>query len=245
MLATLAKQRGALRLVVVGPRDQKPLIDAALDRAGDLGIAATSVIFSKRQSAANVAARIVRTSADAMLLASGTETTPLLRELLPRGMPALVLLTPSASAGVVPGQLRRGTLDGALALELDLTVPQSLARRIAAAVPGARQTAYSAQAYDAAAIAILAAESASRLVGQITAQGVRAALPAVTAVGTPCDSLARCLRLVRRGVDIDYVGYAGPYALDAAGDPGAARYLIRVFGSNNKPGSAVRPVRYP
>ena len=51
--------------------------------------------------------------------------------------------------------------------------------------------------------------------------------------------------LVRRGVDIDYVGYAGPYALDADGDPGAARYLVRVFGTNNKPGAAARPVRYP
>ena len=245
MLATLAHQRGALRLVVVGPREQLPLIDAALDRAGDLGLAATSVAFSKRQSAANVAARVVRSSADAMLLASGPETTGILRELLRRGMPALVLLTPSASAGVVPRDLRRGTLDGALALELDLTVPTSLARRIASAAPGARQTAYSAQAYDAAAIAILAAESAARLTGQITAQGVRAALPAVTAVGTECESLERCLRLVRRGIDIDYVGYAGPYALDAAGDPGAARYLVRVFGVDNRPGSAARPVRYP
>ena len=52
------------------------------------------------------------------------------------------------------------------------------------------------------------------------------------------------LRL-RRGVDIDYVGYAGPYALDTDGDPGAARYLVRVFGTNNKPGAAARPVRYP
>jgi len=245
MLATLAEQRGALRLVVVGPRDQQALVDAALDRASDIGLAATSVVFSKQQSAANVATRIVRTSADAMLLASGAETTAILRELLRRGMPALVLLTPAAVDGVDPEGLRRGTLDGALGLELDLTVPRALLTRIRAAVPDAKQTAYSAQAYDAAAIAILAAEASGRLAGTITEQGVRAALPSVTSIGTPCDSLARCLRLLRRGADIDYVGYAGPYALDAAGDPGAARYLVRVFGSNNTPGSAARPVRYP
>ena len=98
MLATLARQSGAVRLVVVGPRDQQSLIDAALDRAADLGLESTSVVFSKRQSAANIATRIVRTSADAILLASGAETTPILRELLPRGMPALVLLTPAAAA---------------------------------------------------------------------------------------------------------------------------------------------------
>ena len=81
--------------------------------------------------------------------------------------------------------------------------------------------------------------------GAITSETVRAALPAVTSIGTSCDSLAECLRLLRRGVDIDYAGYAGPYALDIAGDPRAARYLVRVYGSNNTPGSAARPVRYP
>ena len=245
MLATLAHQRGALRLVAVGPRKQLPLLEKALDRAGDLGLEATSVAFSKRQSAASIATRIVRASADAMLLASGPETTGILRELLPRGMPALVLLTPSAATGVQPTELRRGTLDGALSLELDLTVPRGLASRVTTLVPGAKTIEYSSQAYDAAAIAILAAEASGRALGSITAADTRSALPAVTSVGTACDSIDRCLRLVRRGVDIDYVGYAGPYALDADGDPGAARYLVRVFGTNNKPGAAARPVRYP
>jgi branched-chain amino acid transport system substrate-binding protein len=245
MLATLAKQRGAVRLVVVGPREQRPLIDAALDRAGDLGLASTSVTFTKRQSAANIATRIVRTSADAMLLASGAETTGILRELLPRGMPAFVLLAPSAATGVQANALRRGTLDGALAIELDLGVPRGLATRIRDLVPTAKTMEYAAQAYDAAAIAILAAEASGRLVGAMTAETVRAALPAVTSIGTPCDRLAECLRLLRRGVDIDYGGYAGPYALDGAGDPGAARYLVRVYGTNNKPGSSARPARYP
>lgn len=245
MLATLAQQRGALRLVVVAPRSQQPLVDAALDRAAQVRLQATSVVFSKRQSAANIATRIVRTSADAMLLASGPETTGILRELLPRGMPALVLLTPAAAEGVDARALRRGTLDGALALELDLTVPRGLVSRVTAAAPGARTIEYSPQSYDAAAIAILAAEASGRLQGSITAAGVRAALPAVTSIGRTCDSLERCLRLVRRGIDIDYVGYAGPYALDSAGDPGAARYLVRIFGANNRPGSAARPVSYP
>ena len=245
MLATLARQSGAVRLVVVGPRDQQSLIDAALDRAADLGLESTSVVFSKRQSAANIATRIVRTSADAILLASGAETTPILRELLPRGMPALVLLTPAAADGVDRRGLRRGTLDGALALELDLRVPRGLAARVKALAPGAKTTDYSPQAYDAAAVAILAAEASGRALGEITPAGVRAALPAVTSVGQACDTLERCLRLVRRGVDIDYIGYAGPYELDVAGDPGAARYLVRVFGVDNKPGSSARPVRYP
>jgi len=156
-----------------------------------------------------------------------------------------VLLTPGAVDGVDAKSLRRGTLDGALALALDLSVPRALASRIKALAPEAKQTAYSPQSYDAAAIAILAAEASGRMLGKVTPEGVRAALPAVTSVGTPCDSLSRCLRLVRRGVDIDYVGYAGPYALDAAGDPGAARYLVRVYGTNNVPGSSARPVRYP
>ena len=245
MLATLAQQRGALRLVVVGPRDQRALLDAAVDRAGELRLAAVAVSYTKRQSAANVATRIVRTSADAMVLASGADTTAILRELIRRGMPARVFLAPSAAAGVQPRDLRKGTLDGAQTIELDLRVPRSLASRLKQIVPTAPETAYSAQAYDAAAIAILAAEASGRLIGEITSDGVRAALPSVTSVGQSCEGLAKCLRLLRRGVDIDYVGYAGPYDLDAAGDPGAARYLVRTYGSSNRPGSAARPVNYP
>ena len=245
MLATLAHQRGSLRLVVVGPRDQRALLDAAMDRAAELRLAAVAVRYTKRQSAANIATRIVRTSADAMVLASGADTTAILRELIRRGMPARVFLAPSAAAGVQPRDLRRGTLDGAQTIELDLRVPRSLASRLKQIVPTAPETAYSAQTYDAAAIAILAAEASGGLIGEITSEGVRAALPSVTSVGQSCEGLAKCLRLLRRGVDIDYVGYAGPYDLDVAGDPGAARYLVRTYGSSNKPGASARPVDYP
>lgn len=245
MLATLAKQRGALRLAVVGPRSQRPLIDAALDRSADLQLAAVGVVYPKRQQAAKIAKRIARTSADAMLLASGAEATDVLRELIRRGMPARIFLAPLTADSVDPRQLRRGTLDGAQAVELDLRVPRSLQRRLAVAVPDAPQTAYAAQAYDAAAIAILAAEASGILLGEITAEGIRAALPSVTSVGEPCTTLVRCLRLLRSGTDIDYVGYVGPYDLDAAGDPEAARYLVRTYGASNKPGSSARPVAYP
>jgi hypothetical protein len=180
-----------------------------------------------------------------MVLASGAETTAILRELIRRGMPAIVLLSSSAAAGVQSRDLARGTLEGAQTVELDLLVPRGLAARIRASAPGASEMAYAAQAYDAAAIAVLAAEASGRLTGTITAAGVRAMLPSVTSLGTPCDALARCLRLLRRGMDIDYVGYVGPYALDVAGDPAAARYLARTYGATNRPGSAARPVAYP
>jgi branched-chain amino acid transport system substrate-binding protein len=245
MLATIAEQRGALRLVVVAPRDQRPLLDAAMDRAAELRLASVAVTYTKRQSAANIATRIVRTSADAMVLASGADTTAILRELIRRGMPARVFLAPSAASGVQARELRKGTLDGAQTIELDLRVPRALATRLKAIVPNAPQTAYSAQSYDAVAIAILAAEASGRLIGEITPAGIRAALPSVTSVGQACEGLAKCLRLLRRGVDIDYVGYVGPYDLDAAGDPGAARYLVRTYGPSNRPGSAARPVAYP
>lgn len=245
MLVSLAQRRGAVRIVVVAPRSQQALVDAALDRAGDLGLQASSVVYSQRQTATNIATRIVRSSADALLLASSAETTGILSALLPRGMPATVLLTQGAADSIDPRQLRRGTLDGAQSIELDLRVPRSLAARIREAAPRARELAYSPQAYDAAAVAILAAEQAGRSLGEITAEGVRAALPAVTSVGIACDSLARCLRLLRQGEDIDYVGYSGPFDLSRDGDPQAARYLVRIYTDANRPGSTARPVRYP
>lgn len=245
MLATVAKERGAVRIVVVGPRDQQALIDAALDRARDIGLETSSVIYGKSDSTRGTVGRIVRASADALLLASDAETTDILRELIVRGMPATVLLSPLAADSVDAGKLRRGTLSGAVTVEVDLRVPRGLASRVKALAPQASKTAYSPQAYDAAAIAILAAEQSGRLLGEITPEGIRAALPAVTDVGMPCSTLEQCLRWVRRGTDIDYVGYGGPFALDSAGDPGKARYLARTFTVANQPGSSARPVRYP
>jgi len=245
MLATVAKDRGAVRIVVVGPRDQQALIDAALDRARDIGLETSSVIYGKSDSTRGTVGRIVRASADALLLASDAETTDILRELIVRGMPATVLLSPLAADSVDAGKLRRGTLSGAVTVEVDLRVPRGLASRVKALAPQASKTAYSPQAYDAAAIAILAAEQSGRLLGEITPEGIRAALPAVTDVGMPCSTLEQCLRWVRRGTDIDYVGYGGPFALDSAGDPGKARYLARTFTVANQPGSSARPVRYP
>jgi branched-chain amino acid transport system substrate-binding protein len=245
MLATLAKQRGAVRLVVVGPRDQRPLMDAALDRGRDIGLQVSSVLHTPTQSAATIASKVVRSSADAILLASREQATSILRELLVRGLPATVLLSPGAATSIVSRDLRRGTLDGALTVELDLRVPRELAKRVRAIAPTAPETAYSPQAYDAAAITILAAEQSGRVFGEISPEGIGAALPAVTSVGTACETLATCLRLLRQGADIDYVGYVGPYELDLKGDPRAARYLVRVFTDANKPGSSARPVRYP
>jgi len=245
MLATVAKDRGAVRIVVVGPRDQQALIDAALDRARDIGLETSSVIYGKSDSTRGTVGSIVRASADALLLASDAETTDILRELIVRGMPATVLLSPLAADSVDAGKLRRGTLSGAVTVEVDLRVPRGLASRVKALAPQASNTAYSPQAYDAAAIAVLAAEQSGRLLGEITPEGIRAALPAVTDVGMPCSTLEQCLRWVRRGTDIDYVGYGGPFALDSAGDPGKARYLARTFSANNQPGSSARPVRYP
>jgi branched-chain amino acid transport system substrate-binding protein len=97
MLATLAKQRGAVRLVVVGPRDQRPLMDAALDRGRDIGLQVSSVLHTPTQSAATIASKVVRSSADAILLASREQATSILRELLVRGLPATVLLSPGAA----------------------------------------------------------------------------------------------------------------------------------------------------
>lgn len=242
-LATLAKRASAARLVVVAHRHDRATADAALDRAREIGLAATSVIYSERDPA-RIAARIVRSSSDALLLASGTETTAILRALLPRGMPATVLLTERAADAIDARQLRPGTLDGAQGIALDLAVPRSLARRISAVTPGVRETAYAPQAYDAAAVAILAAEQSGRLLGTVTPQGVRAALSAVTSVGTACDTLARCLRLLRRGEDIAYVGYTGPVDLGSDGDPQAARYLVATYTEANKPSSTSRPLHY-
>ena len=47
-----------MRLVIVGPREHMPLMDAAEDRAAALGLEVATVIFTKRQTASAIAAPI-------------------------------------------------------------------------------------------------------------------------------------------------------------------------------------------
>lgn len=244
-LVKLAAQSRVSRLVIVAPRNSAAIAQYARAQAVSLGMSATVVGYADNARASDIADDAARVHADGLLLVTGAETTGVVRELVRRGLPGTVLLTASAGASIDPAALPRGTLRGARVTGPDLRVPRALADRVRSLAPKARQLAYAAQAYDAAAVAILAAEQSSRFLGELTPAGIRAAIPSVTTGGTPCDSLATCLRQARAGTDIDYVGLSGPVDLGEGGDPTVAAYAVRIMGPGNAPGTRVRYVSVP
>ncbi len=245
MLAKLANERDVRRLVAVAPRAQREVAEAAADAAELRGMQAVVVLYSQRQSASKIAAKVSRSASDGLMLATDGKTNAIVQALITRGMPANVLLTSWATKAVNPKKIKKGALRGAITIEYDLAVPRTLKRSIGRLAPEAPTTAYSPQAYDAAAITILAAEQSGRFLGEITPAGIRAALPSVTSGGISCTTLRRCLTLAQQGRDIAYVGYSGPLHLNDEGQPEGARYLMRTYGADNKVRDSTRAVRLP
>ncbi len=245
MLTKIADERDVRRIVAVAPRSLSEVADAAADAAELRGMQAVVILYSQRQSPSKIAAKIRRSASDGLLLATDTKTSAIVQALITRGMPSNVLLTSWAANEINPKKIKKGALQGAVTVSYDLAVPRSLKKRVLRIVPDASQLAYSPQAYDAAAISILAAEQSGRFLGAITPDGIRAALPSVTAGGISCTTLKRCLELARQGRDIAYVGYTGPLDLNDEGEPEASRYLMRTFGKDNKLRDSTRAVRLP
>ena len=239
-LAKVAAQSDVVRLAIVVPRGNSAFVDAAVGEATARGVDTRVITYSPSTSASKISSAVVRAAADGLLLASGMETTGIVRELLRRGLPATVLLTATAGAGVDPKQLRRQALAGARVLGPDVRVPEALRERLG----NQRRVDYAAHAYDAAAVAILAAEVVIADGGEATGPAVAAVIPGVTTVGQSCD-LAECLRLVRLDRDIDYRGLSGEVDLGPDGDPVVAVFELRTLGANNTPGTRVSYVRVP
>lgn len=89
----------------------------------------------------------------------------------------------------------------------------------AAAVEGATDLAFSAQAYDCVVSMALASVAA----GSTAAADIRDNLAAVTADGVTCTEFGECVTLLAAGEDINYDGPSGGIAFNADGDPGAGR----------------------
>lgn len=245
VLARLAAQAGVLRLAVVAPREFAAVADAAQAEGRARGIEVVVVGYPASARPAEVAARVARARADGLLLASAAETNGILRALLRGGMPANAYVTSMSAGRISADDLPRGTLRGAQVLSPDTRVSPAFGRRLDTLVPGARERAYSPQAYDAAAITILAAAQADRMLGEVTSAGISAFLPAVTTSGVTCDTVASCLRKVADGIDIDYSGVSGTIDLGIDGTPVSGSFAVRTYGADNVPGSRARYVRFP
>jgi branched-chain amino acid transport system substrate-binding protein len=108
----------------------------------------------------------------------------------------------------------------------DLRRPEQadFANRLAEFDNGLEATLFSAESYDAYALAALAAAQIGRAETSTLASGMIEA----SRTGEPCTELDVCLALIANGIDIDYEGWSGPIEFDDGGIARATWFGVQV-----------------
>jgi len=96
--------------------------------------------------------------------------------------------------------------------------------------PAVVSTLYAAEAYDATALAAIAAQAA----GSDSGVAIADALPGASARGIKCTSYAECLSVLQSQRDVDYDGLTGAISFDADGDPHPAHYGVYRYDGENR-----------
>jgi len=239
-LAELVLDDGArtASLVVRADRYGRTIADAFTTRfAGDDGEIASRVEYEPTSGdLASTVMAALDTSADAIVVVGLAESAAVLEALVaagerPDGRPVYGtdgnlgdrladLVDDPGALACFRGLLPSATPDNAFSARLQQAAPELAGTLLDHAV----------EAYDAMAVAALAAQAA----GSDDAGAIAATIPGVTRDGETCRAIAACLRLAARGDDLAYVGASGPTALDALGNRTRARLTLVVFDGDGR-----------
>jgi ABC-type branched-subunit amino acid transport system substrate-binding protein len=89
---------------------------------------------------------------------------------------------------------------------------------------------YAGEAYDAAMLIAMAAQSAGSTQATVFGPYVNA----LTVSGDKCSDFAACLEIINAGGNVDYDGFSGPLSFTDAGEPAQASFGLQQFGTDNK-----------
>lgn len=157
------------------------------------------------------------------------------------GIPGSKLLLSSGLLGRYGSTLANRALEGARVVVPGVFPTSEFQSALLEHSPGLKDLTFAAEAYDAASLAILAADEAKDDGGA----SIAAHLTGVSGGPTPgrdpmaarekCMGLPDCLARQARGAAVDYDGMSGPIAFDSHGDITTARFLEFDFGADNQP----------
>lgn len=227
------------KVVVVAPDDEasQGLATSLIDALGDSSALAEPVSYPTTGAQHVITATKVKSAApDAVVVLGGTDLDAITTQLTAQGLgPAsLPLYVP---ADTVPALDPEGTaFAGSTVLVPGAAVNADLQAKLSTVNPALPVTTFAAEAYDAAVVAALAAVAAKDDDG---AQ-IAAALPSVTAKGSPCTTYADCSSKLAAGDDISYEGATGPVAFDKFGNRGKASVGVYTVGEAN----AITPAEF-
>ncbi|WP_413250009.1 ABC transporter substrate-binding protein [Sinomonas flava] len=242
-LVELAKRAGAHRIAVLHE-------DSAYGKAVAAGAAgAASAAGLEESGSAEFGRGDVRSKAagakdaDAVLVVARSDGRSVLTQLAEAGIPGSRLLLSDGLVDRYGSALANGVLDGARAAVPGAFPSIDFQTAVLEHEPGLKDMTFAAEAYDAAALAILAAGAAgddagasiaSRLTsvsgGEAAGQG-----PGQAAGREKCSGLAACLAVQGRGTAVDYEGESGPIDFDGHGDVTTGRFMVLAFHADNLP----------
>ncbi|WP_077490792.1 ABC transporter substrate-binding protein [Sinomonas mesophila] len=238
-LVELARQSGARSVAVLNQAGSrgKAVADGAKAALGAAGLEdAGSAEFRGHDAAA---AALGAQEADAVAVVAHDGGPAILAQLAEAGLSGGRLVLSDGLVGRYGSALAARSLEGARVVVPGVFPSAEFQTAILGQDEDLTDMAFAAEAYDAAALAILAAAVAEDDAGASIASRLTAVSGGDPGTGSPdrtdCTGLPACLELARAGRAVDYEGQSGPVAFDGHGDITTARFMVLRFGADNLP----------
>lgn len=238
-LVALAKAAGSRSVAILRQKGSygKTVGDAVASAAAGAGLAEKGSSEFSGHDARSAAAAATAAGADSVVVVARDEAQAVLAQVHDGGVPGSKLVLSDGTVGQYGTGLASGALDGAQGAVPGAFPSSEFQTEVLKQAPDLKDMSFAAEAYDAAALAILAAGAAQDDAGASIASHL-IAVSGGTASGqgqrTKCTVLAECLGLEAKGTAIDYDGQSGPVAFDANGDVTAANFTVFRFGADNR-----------
>ncbi|WP_308196889.1 ABC transporter substrate-binding protein [Sinomonas terrae] len=239
-LVAVAKGKDATSIAVLRQKGAygQDVGDAVAAAAKAAGLAEKGSGEFSGHDAGSAAAAARAAGAGAVVVVAHDEAQAVLAQVHDAGVPGSKILLADAAVAQYATGLASGALDGASGLVPGLFPSAAFETEILKQSPGLKDMTFAAEAYDAAALAILAAGEAQDDAGASIASHLIGVSGGTAGRGgaaprTKCTALADCLGLESKGKPIDYDGQSGPIAFDANGDITTANFTVMSYGTDN------------
>lgn len=239
-LAAVAKSGNAKRVAVLRQKGSYGQVvgGVASSSATASGMAeAGSGEFTGHDARAAASAALAA-GADAVIVVARDDPQAVLAQVHDAGVPGSKLVLSDGLIAKYASGLASGALDGARGLVPGLYPSAAFQTDMLKQAPSLIDMTFAPEAYDAAALAILAAGAAQDDGGPSIAShliAVSGGTPGVTDPGKrqKCTVLADCLALESKGTPIDYDGQSGPIAFDQDGGVTTANFTVFRYSADN------------
>ncbi|MCI1219786.1 MAG: ABC transporter substrate-binding protein [Bifidobacterium sp.] len=176
---------------------------------------------------------IKATNPDAVLLIAFDQSQQIIKEFAGQGVDTHKLYMTDGNTADYSGKLDAGLLKGTTGTIPGAHPSDAFQARLKTVKSDLADFTYSAETYDGAILAALAAQKGGATDGATVQKNMRAVSGSTN--GTECTTYKACLALLKDKKEITYKGQSGIGPINEAGDPSAAAIGVYKFDGSNKP----------